>query len=62
MTPGFQASFIEISNTLGGTDMGEAKREIMYHFRLNADFDRCNKIWKVKNKMFDFEVLELVKC
>lgn len=62
MTPGFPVSLVEISNTLRETGMREAKREIIHHFRLNVDFDRCKKIWKSKDKMFDCTALELVKC
>ena len=41
--------------------MGEAKGEIMYHFRSYIDFEGSKGIWKAKNKIFDFEALELVK-
>lgn len=41
--------------------MGDAKGEILHHFRLYVDFDRCKKIWKAKDKIFEFEALRLVK-
>lgn len=42
--------------------MSEAKGEIMYHFRSCVDFEGSKEIRKAKNKIFDFEVLKLVKC
>lgn len=64
MTSYFQVSLTDISNTLRGTGMEEAKREIMHHFRLfvDSDFDRYKKIWQAKDKIFDLEALGLVKC
>lgn len=42
--------------------MREAKGEIMHHFRSCVDLEGSKEIWKAKNKIFDFEALELVKC
>lgn len=61
MIPDSQESLIEISNALKGTGMEDAKRESMHHFGSYGDSDKCNKIWKTKDKMFDFDALGLLK-